>query len=125
MPLDKNLARRLVEGAESAYARSPHSEFIGKLAASLRAALEEVDTAQTTALRAQNEVSRYQREIDEEKTAYRKLREQSVHTEAMIAVLREIAKSPKGAQKKAEEMLKTVVGEEKVVPMVPAKVVVP
>ena len=124
MPLDKNIARRMVEGAQAAYSRSPHAEFIGKLAAQLQAALDEVDTAQTTALRAQNDVTRFQRELDEEKTAYRKLREQSVHTEAMIALLREISKSPKGAQHKAEEMLKTVVGEEKMVPMVPEKVVV-
>ena len=70
-------------------------------------------------------MSRFQRELDEEKTAYRKLREQAVHTEAMIALLRELSASPKGAQKKAADMLKTVVGEEKIVPMEPEKVVVP
>lgn len=125
MPLDKIKARSRVTGARNAYRVGPWSEYIQLLANDLEAALDELDQASMVSNRAQNEVSRYQRELDEEKTAYRKLREQSVHTEAMIALLREIKASPKGAQKKADEMLKTVVGEEKVVPMVPAKVVVP
>lgn len=125
MPLDKIQARKLVNAVETAYARSPHAEFIGRIATQLKVALDEVDGIAANSLRAQNEVARLGRELDEEKTHYRKLREQSAQTEAMIALLREIAASPKGAQKKAAEMLKIVAGEEKVVPMEPVKAVGP
>lgn len=105
MPLDRVQARKLVDAARSAYSRGIHSEFINKIADQLGEALETIDSSANEASRAMNDVARLQRDLDEEKTHYRKLRETSAHTETMVVVLREIAKSPKGAQKKAEELL--------------------
>lgn len=122
MPLDITKARGRIQGARTAYYRGPAAEFIQNLATDLEDALNLVDGATITSQRAQNEVARVQRELDAEKTAYRLLREQSVHTERAIALLREIKASPKGAQKKAADML----AEMGIVdaPVVPAKVVV-
>jgi hypothetical protein len=126
MPLDKAKARSDIQGARYAYMRGPSADFIQKLATHAEEALNELDTAQLTTQRAMNDVSRYQRELDDEKTAYRKLREQSANTEACVAVLREISASPKGAQKKAAELLAKIGAVESVAPVaVPAKVVVP
>lgn len=118
MPLDRTEARKRINGARSAYARGIHSEFIQNLANDSEEAINLIDAMTTETQRAQNEVAGLQRQLDEEKTHYRKLREQSAHTEAMTALLREIADSPKGAQKKAEEMLKTMKIVEPVVAMV-------
>lgn len=108
MPLDKAKARSYIEGARTAYRIGIRSEYIQIGANHLEEALNQLDQDSLTASRAQNDVARFQRELDDEKTAYRKLREQSQHTEACVALLREIAKSPKGAAKKAEEMLKVM-----------------
>lgn len=105
MPLDRIQARKLVDAARSAYGRGIHSEFINKIADQLRDALDSIDASASIAANAQNDVARLQRDLDEEKTHYRKLRETSAHTETMVVVLREIAKSPKGAQRKAQELL--------------------
>ena len=123
MPLDKILARKLVSGARSAYARGIHSEYINKLADQLDAALALSDEAVNELNRARNEAARLQRELDEEKTHYRKLREQSAHTETAMAVLREISQSPKGAAKKAADQLALMGAIEPV--SAPEKVVVP
>lgn len=126
MPLDRVQSRKLVSAAESAYSRGIHSEFIGKIAAQLKEALEVVDTAAMESQRAQNEVARLQRELDEEKTHYRKLREESAHIESAVAVLREIAKSPKGAAKKATDQLALMgISEPVVVPPAQDKILVP
>ena len=108
MPLDRIQARKRVNGARSAYGRGVHSEFINKLADDLEEAMGLLDSSMLDAQRAQNEVARLQRELDEEKTHYRKLREQSAHTETALAVLKVIAASPKGAAKKAAEQLKAM-----------------
>lgn len=123
MPLDRIQARKLVNAAASAYSRGIHAEFIGKMAEQLNEALLVVDASTTDVQRAQNEVARLQRELDEEKTHYRKLRESSAHTEAMTAALKEISASPKGAAKKAADVLKAAGVVEPVV--VPEKVLVP
>ena len=100
MPFDKAKARSRVNGARTAYSRGIHSQFINDLANDLEEALKLTDEAALTAQRALNDTARIGRELDDEKTAYRKLREQSAHSESMVALLREIAASPKGAQKK-------------------------
>ena len=107
MPFDKAKARSRVNGARTAYSRGIHSQFINDLANDLEEALKLTDEAALTAQRALNDTARIGRELDDEKTAYRKLREQSAHSESMVALLREIAASPKGAQKKAAELLKS------------------
>ncbi|MDZ4345939.1 MAG: hypothetical protein U1E51_26290 [Candidatus Binatia bacterium] len=106
MPLDRIQARKRINGARSAYGRGVHAEFINNLATDLEEALNLLDGSTLESQRALNEVARMQRELDDEKTHYRKLREQSAHTEAMVALLKEIAASPKGAAKKAAELLK-------------------
>lgn len=123
MPLDRLQARKRIQGARSAYARVPNAEFIQNLANDLEEALNLIDTATTETQRAQNEVSRIARDLDDEKTHYRKLREQSAHTEAMMALLREISASPKGAKAKATDLLKTMGVAE--TPVVPDKILVP
>jgi hypothetical protein len=128
MPLDKVKARSDVQGARNAYFRGPHADFIQRLATHIEEALASHDEMALGLNRAQNDNSRMARELDDEKTAYRKLREQMIHTEAMVAVLREIKASPKGAQKKAAEMLATMgVKDEAAKPAaaVPAKIEVP
>lgn len=112
MPLDTTKAKSLVSGARQAYTRGPHTEFIQNLADALDEALKLVDEASLASQRAQNDVARIGRELDEEKTAYRKLREQAAHSEKMLLLLREVAKSPRGAQKKAAELLKEMGAEE-------------
>lgn len=128
MPLDKAKARSRVEGARNAYRIGIRADFIQLLADDLEGALNQIDQDALALGRAQNDVARFQRELDEEKTAYRKLREQSSHTETCVALLREIAKSPKGAAAKASAQLKAM-GVTEVAPAapvaVPAKVVVP
>lgn len=123
MPLDRVQARKLVNASAVAYSRGIHAEFIGKIAEQLNEALLVVDASTTDVQRAQNEVARLQRELDEEKTHYRKLREQSAHAEAMIAVLKEIVATPKGAGKKAADVLKAAGVVEPVA--VPEKILVP
>lgn len=120
MPLDKVMARKLVSGARSAYARGVHSEFIQKMADQLEAALAVSDDGANELSRSRNEVTRIRRELDEEKTHYRKLRESSDHIESSIAVFKAIAASPKGAAKKAADQLALmgVVDE----PVAPAKI---
>lgn len=124
MPLDKVLARKLVAGARSAYARGIHSEFINKLADQLEEALKIGDDSANELGRARNEAARLARELDEEKTHYRKLRESSAHTEACVALLKEIAASPKGAAKKAADQLTAMGAVDESAPL-PEKVVVP
>lgn len=123
MPLDRVQARKLVNASAVAYSRGIHAEFIGKIAEQLNEALLVVDASTTDVQRAQNEVARLQRELDEEKTHYRKLREQSAHTEAMIGVLKEIVATPKGAGKKAADVLKAAGVVEPVA--APEKILVP
>lgn len=105
MPFDRTIARKLVAAAESAYSRGIHSEFIGKIAAQLKDALEMADAAALEVSRAKNESTRLQRELDEEKDHYRKLREKSVHTEALVQFVKDVSASPKGAAKKASVLL--------------------
>lgn len=125
MPLDKAKARAYIVGARSAYRIGIRSDYIQIGADHLEEALNQLDQDSLAASRAMNDVARYQRELDDEKTAYRKLREQSAHTEACIALLREIAKSPKGAAAKAKAMLETMGLADAPVPVAaPAKVVV-
>ena len=123
MPLDKAKARSYIEGARTAYRIGIRAEFIQIGANHLEEALNQLDQDSLAASRAMNDVARYQRELDDEKTAYRKLREQSGHIETCVALLREIAKSPKGAAKKAEEQLKTMGVVEPAAPV--EKIVVP
>lgn len=128
MPLDRIQARKLCDGAQSHYSRGLHSEFINKLADQLRDALEALDQFAIETTRAKNDSIRYQRELDEEKTHYRKLREASAHVPSMIELLKAISNSPKGAQKKAEELLKTMGIVDAPAPVTPTevpKVVVP
>lgn len=102
MPLDKARARARVNGARSHYRFGVHSEFINLLADDLEESLNLLDSAALETSRAKNEVARLGRELDNEKTEYRKLREQGgENAEKMVALLREIAKNPKGASKKA------------------------
>lgn len=75
MPLDRIQAKKLVNAAASAYGRGVHSEFIGKIAEQLNESLAVIDAATMDATKAKNEVARIQREIEEEKTQYRLLRE--------------------------------------------------
>lgn len=108
MPLDKAKARSYINGARVAYRVGVHAEFIQMGASFLEEALNQLDQDSQTTARAQNDVARIQRDLDNEKTEYRKLREQSAHSESMVALLREIAASPKGAQKKAAELLAAI-----------------
>ena len=119
MPFDKAKAKSRVNGARNAYSRGVHSQFINDLANDLDEALKLVDESTLAAQRALNDTARIGRELDEEKTAYRKLREQSAHSESMIALLKEITASGKGAQKKAAELLKTMGVSEPVLPPPP------
>jgi len=105
MSLDRILARKLCGAAQSHYGRGLHSEFINKIADQLRDALDVLDANVLDVTRAKNDSARLQRELDEEKTHYRKLRESSEHVPAMVETLKAIAASPKGAAKKAEELL--------------------
>jgi len=105
MPLDRIQARKLCGAAQSHYGRGLHSEFINKIADQLRDALDVLDSNTLDVTRAKNDSARLQRELDEEKTHYRKLRESSEHVPAMVDALKAIAASPKGAAKKAEELL--------------------
>lgn len=119
MPLDKSKVRSYINGARNAYRVGIHSEFIQIGANFLEEAINQLDQDSHTATRAQNEVARLQRELDNEKTEYRKLREKlevapAPISDAPIALLREIAASPKGAQKKAAEFLKTITPAEPV-----------
>lgn len=131
MPLDKAKARSYVEGARNAYRTGPRAEYIQIGAAFIEEALNQLDQDSLTASRAMNEATRLQRELDDEKTAYRKLREQGQHTEKYVALLREIEKSPKGAQRKAKDVLietgvsDLVLTRGAVIGVVPEKVVVP
>lgn len=127
MPLEKAKARSYIEGARNAYRTGPRAEYIQNGANFLEEVLNQLDQDSLTASRALNDAARLQRELDEEKTAYRKLREQSAHADACVAVLREIAKSPKGAAAKAAAQLKAmgVVEETAPVAPVPNKVIVP
>lgn len=128
MPLDRAKARSRVEGARNAYRIGIRADFIQLLADDLEGALNQIDQDALALGRAQNDVARFQRELDDEKTAYRKLREQSAHTETCVVVLREIAKTPKGAASKALAQLKAmgvVVDTPQPPAAVPAKVVVP
>lgn len=106
MPLDKAKARSYVEGARNAYRTGPRAEYVQVGANYIEEALNQLDADSLALSRALNENTRLQRELDDEKTAYRKLREQSATSEACVALLRDIAKSPKGAKLKAEELLK-------------------
>lgn len=113
MPLDKAKARSYINGARNAYRVGIHSEFIQIGAGFLEEALNQLDQDSQIAARAQNEVAILKRELDNEKTEYRKLREKLEVapvpvSDAPIALLREIAAIPKGAQKKAAEFLKTI-----------------
>ena len=108
MPIDKAKARSYVEGARNAYRTGPRAEYIQIGANHIEEVLNQFDQDSLALARALNDVSRLQRELDDEKTAYRKLREQSAHTESCVALLREIANSPKGAKLKAEELLKNM-----------------
>ena len=105
MPIDKTAARKRIQGARYAYARGIHSEFIQAMANELEQALNDLDQTAVVIKNAENEASRMARELDEEKTHYRKLRENSIHTEEMLSVLKIIAHHGKGAQKKAAELL--------------------
>lgn len=105
MPLDRTRARSDAEGARNAYRSGPRADFIQRLAEHVDEALKVVDSATLEASQAKNECARLGRELDEEKTAYRKLREQGQHMEACVALLRELRISPKGAQRKAADML--------------------
>lgn len=127
MPLDRTKARGRVEGARNAYRVGIRADFIQLLADDLDEALKLLDMAALDTSNAKHEAARVGRELDDEKTAYRKLREQSVHTEKCVLLLRSIAKSPKGAAVKAAEMLKEMgVTEEAVVTAaLPVKIEVP
>lgn len=128
MPLDRIQARKLCNAAQSHYGRGLHSEFINKIADQLRDALDTLDQFSLETTRAKNDSIRYQRELDEEKTHYRKLREASEHVPSMIELLKAISASPKGAQKKAEDLLKTMGIVDAPAPVTPTevpKVVVP
>lgn len=122
MPLDRVKARARVTGARNAYRVGIRSDFIQMLADDLDEALKLLEGQVLEISQVKNEATRASRELDEEKTAYRKLREQSAHTEKAIALLREIKASPKGAGVKAAAMLKEMGVVEPVV--VPTKVVV-
>ena len=120
MPLDKAKARGRVNGARSHYRFGIHSEFINLMADDLEEALNLLDSAALETTRAKNEAARLERELDNEKTEYRKLREKSEVApapvaDAPLALLREIAASPKGAQKKAAAFLKTITPAEPVI----------
>jgi len=108
MPLDRILARKLCGAAQSHYGRGLHSEFINKIADQLRDALDVLDQNALEVTRAKNNEARLQRELDEEKTHYRKLRESVASTDALVTFVKGVAQSPKGAQKKAEELLKQI-----------------
>lgn len=123
MPLDKIEARKMVNNWERAYGRSAHAEFIGKMASQLKDALDVLDAAAMETQRAMNDTARLQRDLDEEKTHYRKLRETSAHVETMVAVLKDISKNSKGASKKAQELISAMGMDEPVA--APANVVVP
>ena len=122
MPLDKAKARSRVDGARNAYRIGIRSDYIQLLANDLEEALNVIDGSALEVSRAKNDATRLQRELDEEKDHYRKLREKSVHTEALVQFVRDVAASPKGAQKKAVALL-TSIGEPPVVEaVVPAAV---
>lgn len=128
MPLDRALARRRVEGARTAYSRGPHAEFIQNLANDLDQALTLVSDTDLTVMRAQGNATTLERALDEEKDAYRKLKERGAHTEAMLGLLREIAANGKGAQKKAAAFLKTIGAEMSAAPVAvpePERIIVP
>lgn len=108
MPLDRSKARARVDGARTAYRIGIRADFIQLLADDLDAALGEIDGSSVAVGRAQVEADRFKRELDESREMYRKLREKVAHMEAATEVLRSIAASPKGAQKKAEDMLATM-----------------
>lgn len=105
MPLDKAKARSRVDGARNAYRIGIRSDYIQLLANDLEEALNLIDGSTLEVSRAKNEATRLQRELDEEKDHYRKLREKSAHGEALVTFAREVAASPKGAQKKAAALL--------------------
>jgi hypothetical protein len=108
MPLDRIKARQCVEGARHAYRIGVRADFIQVMADHLEEALKVVETATYEVNTAKNDSTRIQRELDDEKTAYRKLREASVHTENCVLVLKAIAANPKGAAKKAAEQLRAM-----------------
>ena len=115
MPLDRAKAKSLISSAQAGYTRGPHADFIAMLADQLSEALKIVDDATVNVLRAQNETQGKQRELDEVKTLLINIGEQNKSTAAMVTLLREISKSPKGAAKKAEELLKVMGSAEEVV----------
>jgi hypothetical protein len=108
MPLDKAKARACVAGARSAYSIGIRADFIKVVADHLEDALNEIDQSALTARTAQNDASRFQRELDDEKAAYRKLRESTAHTENCVLTLKAIAANPKGSAKKAAEQLRAM-----------------
>lgn len=108
MPLDRIKAKQCVEGARHAYRIGVRADFIQMIADHLEEALKVVDEATRSVDTAKNESSRLQRELDDEKTAYRKLRESSAHTENCVLTLKAIAANPKGSAKKAAEQLRAM-----------------
>lgn len=105
MPFDKAKARSRVDGARNAYRIGIRADYIQLLATDLEDALNLLDGAALEVSRAKNDSTRLQRELDEEKDHYRKLREKSVHTEALVQFVKDVAASPKGAAKKAAALL--------------------
>lgn len=104
MPYDSSKIRDLLRAAP-AHGRMPNAEFVLELADQLLESEKQIAIEGAKVNKAHGETSALQIRYDTLVAAERKLRESTVGHEQMVAALRQIAKSPKGAQKIAAETL--------------------
>lgn len=113
--LDRAIARKVISGAR-AYERLPGSEFIAIAVGQLREALTHIEDLDRAIVAQQNKTTLAERALDDEREAYRKLRERASNIEVAIEILKDIASSQKGGRAKAVAGLKKLGVEEEVVP---------
>lgn len=87
------------------YERSPGGELFVALADILDAAVAEKDIAVTQKREYDISLQGMQRQLNDEKEAFRLLRESSANYEQCVIVLKDIASGAKGAKAKAQTML--------------------
>lgn len=113
--LDRALARKIISSARG-YERYPGSEYIQSAVGQLREALTAIEDLDRAIAAQQNKTTLAERALDEEREAYRKLRERASSIEVAIEILKDIASSQKGGKAKAVAGLKKLGVEEEVVP---------
>lgn len=102
MPYEKNKARELLSIAQ-AHASQPNGEFVLSLADQLIGAQAEITLALGAAAQSEKELNRVTSELETAQQTIVRLRNGTAGYTEMLLALQTIAKSPKGAQKLAQQ----------------------